>query len=246
MSTKNKILFLDIETSPNLAYVWGKWQQDVIAYSSEWQILSYAFKWHSQSKIHCVSQRSLSSVTDKGVTRSLWELLKQADIVVAHNGDAFDLKKANARFLFYNLPPRKYASVDTLKIARKYFKFNSNKLNDLGMHLGLGKKLKHQGFDLWLGCMANKAKSWDTMEAYNKQDVYLLERVYKRLLPWIERHPSVAVIQGNPKSCNKCGSSRIMKDGFTYTATAKKQVWCCLSCKGHMVTKCQKEKHEKI
>ena len=237
MSTKSKVLFLDIETSPNLAYVWGKWQQDVIAYKEEWQILSYAYKWQGTAKISCTSQRTFGSISDKEVTLSLWKLLSQADIIIAHNGDAFDLKKANARFLFYNLPPScQYTSVDTLKVARKYFKFNSNKLNDLCIHLGIGQKSKHQGFDLWLGCMAHKAKSWLTMEKYNKHDVYLLEKVYQRLLPWIERHPNVALISGNLKGCNKCGSTKMFKDGFRYTATVKKQVWSCAKCGGHMTT----------
>lgn len=237
MSTKSKVLFLDIETSPNLAYVWGKWQQDVIAYKEEWQILSYAYKWQGTAKISCTSQRTFGSISDKDVVKSLWKLLNSADIVIAHNGDVFDLKKANTRFLFYNLPPtRKYASVDTLKIARKYFKFNSNKLNDLGEHLGLGSKLKHQGFAMWLGCMSGEAKSWKLMEKYNMQDVSLLEKIYLRLLPWAERHPNIALIEGVPGGCNKCGSSLLTRDGFNYTATVKKQVWACSRCGGHQLT----------
>lgn len=242
MSTKSKVLFLDIETSPNLAYVWGKWQQDVIAYKEEWQILSYAYKWQGTSKISCTSQRTLGSTSDKEVVKSLWKLLNSADIVIAHNGDVFDLKKANARFLFYKLPPtRKYASIDTLKIVRKYSKFNSNKLNDLAEHLGLVGKLKHPGFAMWLGCMAGEVKSWTLMEKYNKRDVYVLEELYLWLRPWIERHPSIALIEGVPGGCNKCVSSVFTKDGFNYTATAKKQVWRCSGCGGHKITSCKKE-----
>ena len=236
MSTKSKVLFLDIETSPNLAYVWGKWQQDVIAYKEEWQILSYAYKWQGTAKISCTSQRTFGSISDKEVTLSLWKLLSQADVVIAHNGDAFDLKKSNSRFLFYNLPPNtKYTSVDTLKVARKYFKFNSNKLNDLGEHLGLGAKLKHQGFAMWLGCMAGEAKSWNLMEKYNIQDIVLLEKIYQRLLPWIDSHPNVALMIGRPNGCNKCGHPKMFKDGFKYTASSKKQVWRCHKCRGRMM-----------
>ena len=30
-----KVLFFDIETAPNLSYVWGQWQQDVIDHAQE-------------------------------------------------------------------------------------------------------------------------------------------------------------------------------------------------------------------
>ena len=74
-------------------------------------------------------------------------MFDEADVVIAHNGDKFDMRKANARFGHYE-PPMPVQQVDTLKVARKYFKFESNKLGDLGEHLGLGNKEVTGGFAL--------------------------------------------------------------------------------------------------
>ena len=42
------------------------------------------------------------------------ELIDKADIVIAHNGDKFDLRKLNTRFLFHELgTPSSYQSIDT-------------------------------------------------------------------------------------------------------------------------------------
>ena len=129
-----KILFFDIETAPNMSYVWGQWQQDVIDHVQEWYILCFSYKWEGQKKTQVVSLNDFDLYSedlenDLNVVHKLWELLDEADIVIGNNSVAFDIKKANARFAYHNLgPTRHYQTVDTLKIARRYFKFNSNSI----------------------------------------------------------------------------------------------------------------------
>lgn len=73
---------------------------------------------------------------DEKLVREVWEILDRADVVIAHHGDAFDIKKLCTRFVFYGLSaPSAYKSVDTKKVASKYFKFESNSLNNLGVYL---------------------------------------------------------------------------------------------------------------
>jgi len=232
---KPKILLYDIETTPNLAYVWGKWQQDVIAYDEEWHMLSYAYKWLGEKKVYCNSLPDYKDKagSDKSLVKSLWKFHDEADIIIAHNGDAFDQKKSNARFLYWNLKrPSPYKSIDTLKVARKYFKFNSNKLDDLAKILSIGSKVKHTGFELWLGCMQNKAASWKTMVKYNKQDVKLLEEVYLRLRPWMNNHPNVAALN-KPEACPYCGSSKLIYKGWKYLTTRRYRRYLCKTCHGY-------------
>lgn len=231
---KPKVLLFDIETAPNLAYVWGKYEQDVIAFKSEWYILSVAYKWLGEKEIYCVTA---DSTNDKKVVKKLHELFNQADVVIAHNGDAFDIKKARARFIYHGLqPPSQFASVDTYKIAKNHFNFNSNKLNDLAQYLKLGQKVKHTGFDLWLGCMQNNKASWALLKKYNKQDVVLLEKVYNKLLPWVERHPNMALLQER-KGCPKCGSESVIRDGVRANSSSLQQQWKCKSCGGYYLTR---------
>lgn len=175
-----KVLFYDIETRPNVAYVWGKWEQNVIEYVKEWELLSVAYKWQGEKKIHCVSREG--EETDRSVAEKLHALFQEADVLVAHNGDSFDFKKLKARMLYHRLPATKVIKlVDTKKIAKRYFAFNGNGLDDLGQHLGLGRKFKHPGFSMWKGCMADDPKSWKQMVFYNKKDVELLESVHDTL-----------------------------------------------------------------
>lgn len=233
---KPKVLLFDIETAPNLAYVWGKYEQDVIAFKSEWYILSVAYKWLGEKEIHCLTIQGRKG-NDKILVTKLRELFHQADVVIAHNGDAFDIKKARARFIFHGLkPPSQFATVDTYKVAKRYFNFNSNKLNDLGIYLKVGEKVKHTGFDLWLGCMQDKAKSWSLLKKYNKQDVALLERVYNKLLPWMDKHPHMALLEDR-KGCPKCGSSEVIKDGIRANSMSIQQQWFCKACEGYYLTR---------
>lgn len=174
---------LDIETSPLTSYTWGLWEQNVIKKIKSSTILSVAYQWLGKKTkvIAC------DTLTEQQLLKKLWKLLDEADVVVAHNGDAFDVKKINTRFITHKFdPPSPYWTVDTKKQAKKIAAFDSNSLNNLGIDLGEGEKIKHRGFDMWEGCMAGVRQDWRDMKRYNKQDVDLLARVFKRLLKWMK------------------------------------------------------------
>lgn len=235
--SKPKILVMDIETSPNLGYVWGKWEQDVIEFVDEWHVLSFAYKWLGETQTRCVALSDFKRYKthpedDSCVVGALKALLDEADVVVAHNGDRFDIKKVNARLAYHGMgPTRPYKTVDTLKVAKKYFAFNSNKLDDLGEYLGLGRKVKHEGFGLWLSCMQGDTKAWKRMKAYNIQDVILLEKLYYKLLPWMSQHPNLAMYDS--MACPKCGKNCLTKNGIRTTQTTQYQQMICTNCGGY-------------
>lgn len=238
MNNKTKILYLDIETAPALGWVWGKWEQNVIDFDKNWYILSFVAKWHKESKIIVkglidYKEYNKDKENDKKLIEDIWKLLDEADIICGHNLDNFDLKKINARFTYYDIkPPSPYKTVDTLKIARKYFKFDSNKLNDICKFFNIGKKVQHSGFELWEGCMKGEKKSWGLMKKYNKQDVLLLEKVYNRLLPWMSTHPNVGIFNENGIVCPKCGSDKIQSRGYVVNKTTKYRKAQCQNCSG--------------
>ena len=233
-----KVLIYDIETSPNLAYVWGKWQQDVIQYQEEWYMLCFAYKWLGNKKTHVVALPDFKlykrdPTNDYDVVKKLHELYSEADVVVAHNGDSFDQKKSQARMLYHGMhPPESYQQIDTKKVAKRYFNFNSNKLDDLGNTLGVGHKLQTGGFSTWLGCMNGDKKAWDKMKKYNKQDVILLENVYLKLRPWITNHPAYNVLNSRPEACPKCGGTKIHSRGISATRTNSYRRFQCQDCGG--------------
>lgn len=231
-----RILLFDIETAPNVSYTWGKYDQNVIEFKQEWYIMSFAYKWLDEDKVVCHALPEYKSYKkdredDKELVKELHKLFNEADMVIAHNGDEFDIKKANARFIYHGLnPPAPYKTVDTKKIAKNNFKFNSNSLTDLGQHLGLGEKLPTGGFSLWKGCMSGDKKSWDTMIKYNKQDVKLLEQVYLKLRPWHKTHPNLGHFAEEKHSCPKCGSTHLQSRGLSKTLSSIYRRFQCQGC----------------
>lgn len=233
-----KILLFDIETAPTLGYVWGLWEQNVglnQIYEDPY-ILCWAAKWLDKKTILTASLPDFplykkDKRNDREVMKTLWKLLDEADVVVAQNGDAFDIKWVNARFLKHGLkPPSPYKTVDTLKVAKKCFKLNSNKLEYLGNYLGIGRKLETGGFELWKSCMEGDMASWKTMVKYNIQDVALLEEVYLKIRPWMRNHPNWNLYADSDYNCPNCGSQHVQKRGFEYTRTTIKRKYQCLSC----------------
>ncbi len=192
--TLPKTLLVDLETSPVLGYWWrGMYEVNPIKIVKHSRILSYAWKWYGEKTIYCASQRMFSGYSqdkenNKALVDSLCALYKKADFVVGHNLKAFEDKVANKGILLNDnvLPPR-HRVIDTLTVARQNFLLDSNKLDDLAKLLGVGRKLPHTGFPMWEGCMEGKLKDWYMMEKYNKHDIFLLEGVYNKFRPWIER-----------------------------------------------------------
>jgi len=69
------------------------------------------------------------------------------------------------------------------------------------------------------------------MERYNKQDVRLLPKLYRKLLPWIKNHPNHALFSDTTRPvCPNCGSTHIQKKGIETTATMQYQRYRCADC----------------
>jgi hypothetical protein len=238
--TPSRVLLWDIETSPNLGYIWGKYEQNVLGFVSEWHLLTIAWKWLGEKSTYVAALPDYERYADDPendyeLAALAHRLFSEADIVVAHNGIAFDTKKAQARMLFHGFdPPVPFKEVDTLKIARRHFAFTSNKLGDLCDVLGIGRKLDTGGFQTWLGCMRGDPKAWAKMKRYNRMDVVILEKLYVRLRPWMTTYPNVATMSGKLDACPKCGSTAgMIARGYLHTSVSTRQRFQCSSCRGY-------------
>jgi hypothetical protein len=217
-----KILLVDIETAPNIAYVWGAWKQNVG--QKQWlnksHIMSFAAKWLGKDGIVYFENRKAN---DKRIVSQLFSLLDEADIVIAHNAKKFDIPVILGRGVVHNLlPPSPFHIVDTLLVARQEFRFVSNSLANLSEELGVSVKDDHKkfpGFELWLECLRNNDEAWKEMKEYNVQDVVTLEQVYLKLRPYIRNHPNVVhhTVDAGDVHCPKCGSANIEWRGYYYT-----------------------------
>jgi len=231
-----KILILDIETAPLRAYVWSLWKQNVYIDQiiSEWFMISWAAKWLFEDEV--VSQKltgkEILAEDDYRIVETLWHLLNKADLVIAHNGEAFDLARIKSRFLIYGLPPTTYYQlIDTKKVAKKEFGFSSNKLEALARMFGIEGKDKTD-FTLWSECMKGNEDALSYMEKYNRQDVRVLEEVYLRLRPYIKSHPNYNLfIDSDKPVCPNCGHTELEFVGYYYfTQTGKYKNYRCMKC----------------
>ena len=223
-----KILLLDIETAPHMAAVWGLWNQNVSTNQliKPGYTLCWAAKWLGEKNILFDSIQS----GHKRMIRRVHKLLDEADAVVHYNGTKFDIPTLNREFLMAGLkPPSPVAQIDLLRVARRRFRLASNKLDFVAHQLGFGGKEKHKGFELWLECMAKDKDAWDTMERYNTHDVVLLEKVYERLLPWIQNHPSLSSFLDAPV-CPNCGSEHRQSRGHYLSKTLRYRRFQCGDC----------------
>lgn len=229
-----KILVFDIERAPLQAFVWNVWNTNVHDENiiSDWYALSWSAKWLFNSEIMSESLTGRESLAenDKRIVKSLWKLLDEADIVIAHNAVGFDIPNMNTRFIVHDLTPTSpYQIIDTLKVARKQFGFTHNGLNALAKVFGFEAKLE-TNFELWKKCVGGDDKALKEMEVYNRHDVELLEEVYIKLRPWIKSHPNVGLyVESIEPICPNCGSSEvILTDKYYYTPTGKYQTYRCI------------------
>lgn len=186
-----KTLYLDIETTPIKAYVWGLWDQNVSIDQiiEPTEMLCFGATWGGKKK---VIFRSVHHDGKKAMLKELHRLMEEADVLVGWNSAAFDHKHINREFLENGIaPPSTVKDLDLMSIVKANFQFPSNKLDYVAQKLGVGAKVKHSGFKLWIDCMAGNSKAWKEMKQYQIQDVKLLVDLYDVLLPWFVGKASV-------------------------------------------------------
>lgn len=234
MQKKAKILIWDIETSHDIVATFGLYNDSIPPENImlEWYVICASWKWLGEDEIHSVSVMDDGMLDDDtNVLLKMAEVLEEADMVVAHNGDRFDIKKINTRGIFHGMSPfSKKLSVDTLKVAKRHFKFTSNRLDYIAQYLGVGSKMSTSK-GLWLRVLTGDTDAIKEMVEYNKVDVDILEKVYLKLRPWMDNHPSVRLLAGDTTpSCTACGSVNIQWRGWMKTRTSHKHRYQCQEC----------------
>lgn len=242
-----RTLAIDIETTPNLAHVWGLWNQNVSPTSQlvePTEMLSFAAKWIGErgpvvfhGGRHFASAQGDDDGMNNdqahfGMVSAAWDLLDAADAVVHYNGKRFDVPHMNREFLTLGMdPPSPYRQVDLLDTMRRRFKFPSNKLAYVTKALGFKGKIGVD-FELWRQCMAGDLAAWARMERYNRRDVLELIELYDRLTPWIVGAPNAGLDPANDGKhlCPSCGSAKVQKRGFSYTGVSRFQQYQCSDC----------------
>ena len=123
----------------------------------------------------------------------------------------------------------KYRTLDTLKKAKSGFVFNSNRLDYIAKYLGVGAKLEHEGFNMWVECVNGNNEALDKMVEYCDMDIIVLEDVFFALQNYILNNTHTGTHNGKLKaSCPNCASEDVslIKNAFTAKGTIKRLVEC--------------------
>ena len=231
-----KVLLFDIETTPMEVYAWHLYPKyiHIGQIIKDWNIICWRAKWLFDDTTFgsCQTPEEAVERDDKRVTEELWNAINEADILIAHNLRDFDIKKANTKFLQHDmLPPAPYQVIDTLKSARKHFKFSSNKLDYLCQKLGIGAKID-TGFELWKEVLKGNENALIAINEYCGRDVEILEDLYLKLRPYIKSHPNMALyLEGKENKCTNCGSDKLSYASKPYyTPTGVYQAFRCEDC----------------
>lgn len=213
-----------------LSYHWGRWNQNIAPVQTveESRVLCFGARWVGSTNVIFKAEYEHGR---REMLETIHGLLSEADAVMSWNGKRFDTRKIKTDFVREGLPPvPNYPELDLMVAVKRQFAFSSNKLDAVAKELGVGQKVEHEGFGLWLKVMAGDEKARALFKRYQARDVNLLVDLYERLLPWLPNHPNRAVIDDIPTGCVKCGHTEFQSRGWAYTASGRYARMSCKKC----------------
>ena len=231
-----KRLYFDIETSPNIGWFWrATWKTAIKPHQirEERKVICISYKWEGEDKVYNLKWDRNKS--DEGMLKEFSKVMAQADEVIAHNGDRFDIPWLRTRCLFFGIPfPTYVKSLDTLKKVKSMFNFQSNRLDYVANFLGFGHKIDI-GPEVWEKVVFVPTDHKEYKDAmaemleYCDYDVVLLEDVFKKIESYIKPSTHVGVHQGKDKcTCPKCGNEDVKYVKATVTSAGSiKRIMSC-------------------
>jgi len=217
--TDAKVFVFDIETSTIVFRNFSPKVNGYIPHKNiirDWFVISWAGRWLGKKEMLSdvltpqEAKRSgniyNNTLDDKRICQSLWDIFNEADILVAHNGDNFDIKKMNYRFRMHGFrPPLPYKTFDTLKEHRKVFGATSNSLDFLLRQMKLRDEKIKTGWELWEACENGDPEALRKMDEYCRHDIELGEKLYLDICKW--SHNGNINLYGDLKDvrCPVCG-----------------------------------------
>ena len=244
-----KIILFDIETLANLREVMkvipnlGDYPGLTLKASIN-SVICFGYKYLGGKRVNCINAWDFEKPWKKNINddyhllKEAYEVLKEADAVVTHNGKRFDWKFIQTRLLYHGFPPLpKIRHIDTCEESKKNLFMFNNRLNTVAKFLTDSTKMENGGWDLWVDVSERKPKAMKLMEEYCKQDVLVLEKVFNKLRPVIKGLPNRNIFkEGDIKVCPGCGSENLRSNGYRTTTTRSYKRYICVDCKSWCTT----------
>lgn len=244
----------DIEVTPNIGVFWQPSYSTSITYDQilqERQIICLSAKKEGGKVFNLAwdAPKDLKDFIfgkndrDRKIIEEFAKIARETDDLVAHNGDRFDWKWITARAIRLGIEmPKEIVSTDTLKEAKKHFRFNSNRLDYLAQYLGVGGKTNTGGLQLWKDVISGDKKALSKMVRYCNNDVIILEKVFNKLKPYIKNKTAVS---DDRMECAECGKRMSKQRERRLASGLKKVVLHCEKCGKYKTIPLSKYEKEK-
>lgn len=217
MNKEPRILFLDIEAS-NLSASMGY----ILA-------IGYKFAGSPAKVLSLADYPGSKSTDDKKLLKAFEAVYNQADVVIHHFGQYYDIPFIQTRRLIHKMKPLPVVTqVDTWRIAKKRLKFHSNRLDAILKALGCPYSKTPLDGNIWIDASAGNRKALKYVVKHCKMDVLVLEWVYNHLKSVWDQHPA---IYGDIR-CNNCGNKTFKSEGIRATTKRVYRRLICKSCGG--------------
>jgi DNA polymerase elongation subunit (family B) len=225
-----RILCIDVETRPMESRHWGLWGQNISISQIQRPdgLLCFAGQFVGERKVHYASQWGDG---ERGMIRAAHRLFDEADVVMGWNSDKFDIPWLQRCFIEQKLhEPAPFKKLDLMKRVKAKARLPSYKLDFVAQWLGVGRKLRTGGYDLWDDVLAGCAKAQGKMGRYNIQDTRLTVAVYEELRArgWVSPPVNASIMEGHV--CPHCEGERLQARGYEYRNTRRYKRWQCRDC----------------
>lgn len=217
-----KILFLDFETAASEVLAFGRRKVNLtrqhVIQEGGW-ILCGSYSWLDEDKIGNIylSKDEILACDDFNIVINFYELLEQADAIVAHNGKGFDHPVLQTRALDHSLGALpKVKIIDTYLLAKKHLRLPSYSLDYIAAYFDLGEKIDTGGIDLWKRVQAGDPQAMKEMVKYCEHDVRILKLVYKKLRALGadgSGYKAGVYYDDGAVHCPSCGSTHVSETG---------------------------------
>jgi len=227
----------DVETLPMIVYTWSTFRPfispDMVI--EETCFLSWAGKYLNDPVVYSdiLTPKEVAERDGFRITKTCWDFINNCDVLVGHNLERFDMKVVNTFFLKAGLPPLRPVQIDTLKVARKNFKFSFNRMGHINKFLDIRTKIENEGFPFWRKCSEGDEAALNRMKEYNEGDILALEELFYIIRPYITDGKFNYNLYSDlvETVCPICGSKEFSFNGYYYTPAGKWESLRCSECK---------------
>lgn len=125
---------------------------------------------------------------DKELVKQVCKLVRDHDVIVAHNGSRFDIPMLRTRALRWRLTPLKDVKlVDPCTIAFRKFKLASNRLDRIADYAGIKAEKTPVRMSVWADAMLNGDKrAMNYIVKHCERDIEVLSAVLEVVKPFIK------------------------------------------------------------